>query len=51
MDDKPLSPKWFTQSIAVLAISGLIIPLVAGVIGSIQNEIRRAPAIERKSND
>jgi len=51
MDDKPLSPKWFTQGMAVLAISGLTIPLVAGVIGSIQNEIKRAPAIERKSND
>tara|TARA_Y100000991_G_C21885142_1_gene311216 strand:+ start:602 stop:751 length:150 start_codon:yes stop_codon:yes gene_type:complete len=48
MEDKPLSPKWFTKSLAVLAVTGLTIPLIASIVGSIQNELRRVPAIERK---
>ena len=47
MEDKPLSPKWFVQAMAVLAIAGMILPLVAGVAGFIKNEIIRPAAIER----
>ena len=47
MEDKPLSPKWFIQAMAVLAIAGMTLPLVAGVAGFIKNEIIRPDAIER----
>tara|TARA_B100000683_G_scaffold181925_1_gene175291 strand:- start:776 stop:925 length:150 start_codon:yes stop_codon:yes gene_type:complete len=47
MEDKPLSPKWFIQAMAVLAIAGMTLPLVAGVAGFIKNEIIRPAAIER----
>jgi hypothetical protein len=47
MEDNPLSPKWFIQAMAVLAIAGMTLPLVAGVAGFIKNEIMRPAAIER----
>ena len=47
MEDKPLSPKWFIQAMAILAIAGMTLPLVAGVAGFIKNEIMRPAAIER----
>ena len=47
MEDKPLSPKWFIQAMAVLAIAGMTLPLVAGVAGFIKNEIIRPAAIEK----
>ena len=47
MEDKPLSPKWFIQAMAVLAIAGMTLPLVAGVAGFIKNEIMTPAAIER----
>ena len=47
MEDKPLSPKWFIQAMAVLAIAGMTLPLVARVAGFIKNEIMRPAAIER----
>ena len=47
MEDKPLSPKWFIQAMAILAIAGMTLPLVAGVAGFIKNEIMRHAAIER----
>ena len=47
MEDKALSPKWFIQAMAVLAIAGMTLPLVAGVAGFIKNEIIRPAAIER----
>ena len=47
MEDKPLSPKWFIQAMAILAIAGMTLPLVAGVAGFIKNEIIRPAAIER----
>ena len=47
MEDKPLSPKWFIQAMAVLAIAGMTLPLVAGVAGFIKNEIMGPAAIER----
>ena len=47
MEDKPLSPKWFIQAMAVLAIAGMTLPLVAGVAVFIKNEIMRPAAIER----
>ena len=47
MEDKPLSPKWFIQAMAVLALAGMTLPSVAGVAGFIKNEIMRPAAIER----
>ena len=47
MEDKPLSPKWFIQAMAIIAIAGMTLPLVAGVAGFIKNEIIRPAAIER----
>ena len=49
MEDKPLSPKWFIQAMALLAVAGMTIPLVAGVAGFIKDELRRTAAIERTS--
>ena len=49
MEDKPLSPKWFIQSMALLAIAGITIPLVAGVAGFLRDEMSRPAAIERTS--
>ena len=47
MEDKPLSPKWFIQAMALLAVAGMTLPLVAGVAGFIKNEIMRPAAIGR----
>jgi fructose-specific phosphotransferase system IIC component len=47
MEDKPLSPKWFIQAMALLAVAGMTIPLVAGVSGFIKDELRRPTSIER----
>ena len=49
MENKPLSPKWFIQAMALLAVAGMTIPLVAGVAGFIKDELRRPAAIERMS--
>ena len=49
MEDKPLSPKWFIQSMALLAVAGMTIQFVAGVAGFIKDELRRTAAIERTS--
>ena len=49
MEDKPLSPKWFIQAMAFLAVAGITIPLVAGVAGFIKDEMRRPAAVERTS--
>ena len=49
MKDKPLSPKWFIQTMALLAVAGITIPLVAGVAGFIKDELRRSTAVERNS--
>ena len=49
MEDKPLSPKWFIQAMALLAVAGMTIPLVAGVAGFIKDELRRPASIERTS--
>ena len=45
MEDKRLSPKWFIQAMALLAVAGMTIPLVAGVAGFIKDEIMRPAAI------
>ena len=47
MKDKPLSPKWFIQAMALLAVAGMTIPLVAGVAGFIKDEIMRPVHVER----
>ena len=47
MEDKPLSPKWFIQVMAFLAVAGMTIPLVAGVAGFIKDELKRPSAVER----
>ena len=49
MKDKPLSPKWFIQAMALLAVAGMTIPLVAGVTGFIKDELRRPTALEGTS--
>ena len=49
MEDKPLSPKWFIQAMALLAVAGMTIPLVAGVAGFIKDELRRPAGVERTS--
>ena len=49
MEDKPLSPKWFIQAMALLAVAGMTIPLVAGVAGFIKDELRKSTAVERTS--
>ena len=46
MEDKPLSPKWFIQAMALLAVAGMTIPLVAGVAGFIKDEMRRSTAVQ-----
>ena len=47
MEEKPLSPKWFIQAMAILAIAGMTLPLVAGLAGFIKNEIMRPADIEK----
>ena len=47
MEDKPLSPKWFIQAMALLAVAGMTIPLIAGVAGFIKDELRKPAAIDR----
>ena len=47
MEDKPLSPKWFIQAMALLAVAGMTIPLVAVVAGFIKDELRRPAGVER----
>ena len=47
MKDKPLSPKWFIQAMALLAVAGMTIPLVAGVAVFIKDELGRPSTIER----
>ena len=49
MEDKPLSPKWFIQTMALLAVDGMTTPLVEGVAGFIKDELRRPAALERTS--
>ena len=51
MKDKPLSPKWFIQALALLAIAGMTIPLVAGVSGFIKDELRRPAAVDTVVDD
>tara|TARA_Y100000022_G_scaffold93578_1_gene80789 strand:+ start:1164 stop:1313 length:150 start_codon:yes stop_codon:yes gene_type:complete len=47
MKDKPLSPKWFIQAMALLAVAGMTIPLVAGVAGFLKDEIMRPSPVEK----
>ena len=51
MEDKPLSPKWFIQAMALLAVAGMTIPLIAGVAGFIKDELRRPNAVDRVVDD
>ena len=51
MKDKPLSPKWFIQAMALLAVAGMTIPLVAGVAGFIKDELRRPAAVDTEVDD
>ena len=46
MEDKPLSPKRFIQAMALLAVAGMTIPLVAGVAGFVKDELRRPSTVE-----
>ena len=49
MKDKPFSPKWFIQAMALLAIAGITIPLIAVVVGFLKDELRRPTAVDRTS--
>ena len=51
MENKPLSPKWFIQAMALLAVAGMTIPLVAGVAGFIKDELRRPAAVDTEVDD
>ena len=51
MEEKPLSPKWFIQAMALLAVAGMTIPLVAGIAGFIKDELRRPTAVDRVVDD
>ena len=51
MEDKPLSPKWFIQAMALLAVAGMMIPLVAGVAGFVKDELRRPAAVDTVVDD
>ena len=51
MEDKQLSPKWFIQAMALLAVAGMTIPLVAGVAGFINDELRRPAAVDAVVDD
>ena len=51
MEDKPLSPKWFIQAMALLAVAGMTIPLVAGVAGFIKDELMRPAAVDAVVDD
>ena len=51
MEDKPLSPKWFIQAMALLAVAGMTIPLAAGVAGFIKDEFRRSSAVDAVNDD
>ena len=46
MEDKPLSPRWFIQAMALLAVAGMTIPLVAGIVGFIKDELKGPAAVE-----
>ena len=48
-EGKPLSPKWFIQGMALLALAGMTIPLVAGVAGFIKDELGRPSTVKRGS--
>ena len=47
MEDKPLSPKSFIQAMALLAVAGMTIPLVAGIAGFVKDELRGPSTVER----
>ena len=47
MEDKPLSPKWFIQAMALLAVAGITIPLIAGVAGFLKDEVMRLNSVEK----
>ena len=49
--DKPLSPKWFIQAMALLAVAGMTIPLVPGVAGFVKDELRRPAAVDTVVDD
>ena len=51
MEDKPLSPEWFIQAMALLAVAGMMIPLVAGVAGFVKDELRRPAAVDTVVDD
>jgi hypothetical protein len=47
MEDNSLSPKWFIQAMALLAVAEMTIQLVAGVSGFIKDELRKSSPAER----
>ena len=39
MEDKPLSPRWFVQEMAIIAIIDFTIPMIAGVASYLKQEL------------
>ena len=51
MEDKPLSPKWFIQAMAFLAVAGMTIPLMARVAGFLKDELSKTAAVDPVADD
>ena len=48
MEDKPLSPRWFVQGMALIAIVGFTIPMIAGVAGYLKQELSQPSRNEKQ---
>ena len=47
MEDKPLSPRWFVQGVAVIVIIGFTIPVTAGLAGYLKQELSQPSRVEK----
>ena len=50
MEDKPLSPRWFVQGMAFIAIVGFTIPMIAGVAGYLKQELSQPSRNEKQGS-
>ena len=48
MEDKPLSPRCFVQGMALIAIVGFTIPMIAGVAGYLKQELSQPSRNEKQ---
>ena len=49
MEDRPLSPRWFIQGMALIVTVDFTIPMVAGVAGYLKHELSQPSHIEKQS--